>query len=253
MWRHACFGEGPYWSYGVPMRVNTHVQAFRRRYILKLWCSDEGQYTCSGISEKVYTEATVFQWGSVHMFRRFGEGIYWSYGVSMRVNTHVQAFRRRSILKLRCFNESQYTCSGVSEKVHTHVGPRLRLRCHGADLKLRGSVPSFTRYNFLPPDTVFWIILQSFESSTSLGSLVFNIPHSSHLVPTTFSYAHWCQVVTTWVRLTKSANEGRRMRIFFYHIHQSFRLSHRSHSKGFLIRNDDVIQARNPRIIFCKS
>lgn len=101
------------------------------------------------------------------------------------------------MLMLRRFGQGRYARYVVSEKVHTHVAPRLRLRCHGVDPKLRGSVPSVTKYNFLPPYTVFWIILHSFESSTSLGSLVFNIPHSSHLVPTTFSYAHWCQVVTS--------------------------------------------------------
>ena len=98
---------------------------------------------------------------------------------------------------LQHFGEGRYSRYAVSEKVHTRVAPRLRLRCRGEDLKLRDSVPSITKYDFLFPDTVFWIILHSFESSTSLGSLVFNIPHSSHLAPTTFSYAHWCQVVTT--------------------------------------------------------
>ena len=145
------------------------------------------------------------------MLRRFGDGPYWCYGVSERVNSHVTVFRRWSMLTLRRFGQGRYARYLVSEKVHTHVAPCLRLRCLGVVLQLRGSVPSVIKYNFLPPNTAFWIILHSFESSTSLGSLVFNIPHSSHLVPTTFSYAHWCQVMTSWVRLTKSANEGRCM------------------------------------------
>ena len=100
------------------------------------------------------------------------------------------------MLMPRRFGQSRYSRYVVSENVHIHVAPRLRLRCHGEDLNIRRSVPTVTKHNFLPPNTVFWIILHSFESSISLGSLVFNIPHSSHLVPTTFSYAHWCQVVT---------------------------------------------------------
>jgi hypothetical protein len=157
-----------------------------------------------GVSEMVNTHVTAFRRRSILTPWRFGEGPYRCYGVSEKV-----------ILTLRRFGEGRYSCYAVSEKVLTHVAPRLRLRCHGEFLNLRGSVPSVTKYNFIFPDTVFWIIFHPFESSTSLGALVFNIPHSAHLVPTTFSYAHWCQVVTSWVRLTKSANGGRCKCIFF--------------------------------------
>jgi hypothetical protein len=37
---------------------------------------------------------------------------------------------------------------------------------------------------------------------------------------------------------------------FFFIVINHSRLSHRSHSKEFIIRNGDVIEVRSPRIIF---